>query len=186
MRLRGMTISAGPIPNTCLLCQLESRPMAAASPAHWALVEQLYYEGKLTIKQIAETCGVPVQSIYLRAKKLKWPPVKERKPAPASNERAMLRRIINMKLAALEKRMENPETTTPADNERDARAFASLLTSVGKLNDTEAAERDATLAEFSTKQTADAAAPSYGDADVEQWRHELARRIASLGARWQQ
>jgi len=159
--------------------------MPRPSKGDWALAERLYFEGKLTIAKIAEQCQVSVNGISHRASKFGWPRVKERGRRAASPERAMLRRIINKKLAALEKRMEDPETTNPADNERDARAFSSLLGSVDKLDAEEAARREAAAAALTDHQLTAKAAP-YGDADVEQWRHELARRIASLSAKWRQ
>ena len=81
--------------------------------------------------------------------------------------------------------MNDPELRTDADNERQTRAVASLANSVEKLDATENAWRDKVIQSASDTPALTAAAP-YGDDNVDQWRRELARRIASLGAAKQQ
>ena len=151
-------------------------------PAVWAKVERLYFEGELGVTAIGKQCGVKRDSIYRRAKRLKWPPHRSLRLEGGSSERATLRRTIALKLAHLEARMKKPDTATPIESERQAREYASLLGTIDKLDSKEKTWR-ATVMPEPEHQQADA---NRGDDNVEHWRQELARRIASLGAKWQQ
>ncbi len=152
-------------------------------PATWVKVERLYLEGQLSVAQIAEQCQVASSNIYSRAKKYAW----SRSGSPGANqappEHIQLRRLIGKKIANLEKRMDDPDTTTPAENERDVRAVASLLNSLVKLDAKQDARRDAVIRSSTDNAPTSSTAMNYGDENVDQWRHELARRIASLSAK---
>ena len=152
------------------------------SPKTWAAVEQLYFEGEFSIIEIAEQHQMATDTIYARAKKMKWPPHGALRLEGGFSQRAILRRAIDLKLKHLEKRMQDPDTATPTDSEKQAREYGSLLNTIDKLDAKEKAWRATVMPQTENTQ-ADA---THGDDNVEQWRHELARRIASLSAKWQQ
>jgi SAM-dependent MidA family methyltransferase len=163
--------------------------MAQIPPAKWAEVERHYFEGCLTLVEIGAKAGVRPDTILNRAKKLGWPPYSSLRVATVSSERARLRALIGKKLEHLEARMKDPELITDADTERQTRAVASLLNSVEKLDAKETAWRDKVIqAATDDPPPAKSAANAQpnGACHVDQWRRELARRIASLAAKWQQ
>jgi AcrR family transcriptional regulator len=148
------------------------------TPATWLQAERLYFEGELTLTEIAIKLDINPATIHRRAKRLKWPPHSRLYLHGAISERAVLRRIINKKLAQLEKRMEDPEAK-PVDDERSARVVASLMTSVEKLDVREDTWRERIM----SGPAQPASAATYGDDDVADWRQELAERIAKLIAK---
>ena len=152
------------------------------SPKTWAQVQQLYFEGEFSIIEIAGQFAMSPDTIYSRAKKMKWPVHASLRLEGGFSQRAILRRAIDLKLKHLEKRMQEPDTATATDSERQAREYASLLNTIDKLDAREKNWREQVM-----PGSADApAAPDYGDDNVDQWRLELAKRIASLGAKWEQ
>jgi hypothetical protein len=148
-------------------------------PSVWAEVERLYFEGVLSVGEIAAKVDIRRDSIYKRAKSRGWPTHRQLRVDGTSSERAVLRRIIAKKLAKLEARMDDSEPATEADSERQVRSVASLLNSVDKLDVKEKNWRDKIITP-STGKPAAANTISYGEDDVEQWRAELARRINAL------
>ena len=148
----------------------------------WALAEREFFEGEFSIIEIAKHCKMHPDTLYARAKKLKWPPHASLRLEGGFSERATLRRIIAGKLKQLEKRMKDPEKASDADNERQTRAAASMLNSIDKLDAKEKTWREKVM----PGSTDAPAAPDYGDDNVDQWRRDLAKRIASLGAKWNQ
>lgn len=152
-------------------------------PAAWAKAERLYFEGETGLADIGEKCGINRTTLYRHARKHNWPDHATLRVHASDSERAALRRIIIKKLAAMEKRMNDPQAETGAvdDTGRDARAVASLLGSINKLDVTEKTWRE----EIFTTPTDDPLA-AYGDDNVADWRAEIARRLESLGAKSQQ
>ena len=110
-------------------------------PKTWARIERLYFEGEFSIIEIAKTCGIHPDTIYGRAKKLKWPPHATLQLEGGFSERATLRRAIVLKLKHLEKRMHLPDTATPTDSERQAREYATVLNTIDKRDAKEGAGR---------------------------------------------
>lgn len=153
--------------------------MAKPLRAKWVEIENLYLAGQLTVAEIAKQFGVNRNTICRRKKKCNWPNRSQLRPDAAVAERAILRRIIAKKLEHLEKRMDDPETVSDADSERQVRAVASLMNSVVKLDANEEAWRERIMAAPSGPA---AGAANYGDDDVADWRQDLAERIAKLVA----
>ena len=160
--------------------------MRTILPATWALAERLYFEGEFSIAEIAERCKMNRNTLYARAKNHNWPLHPSIRLEGAVSERAVMRRIIMAKLNQLETRMEDP-AAKPADDERSARAMASLLTTVDKLDAKDSAWREKIIqSPADDPSSADANAQTHGADNVDQWRRELVRRIASLGEKWKQ
>lgn len=159
--------------------------MPMISPSVWARIERLYFEGELSVAAISRQEKVATNTIYLRAKARGWPARGKLRLDVASSERATLRRIIIAKLEKLEKRMADPETATDADSGRQTRSLATLANSLEKLNTKEEVWREKVMPEAAQAQPADGYA-SYGDDDVEQWRLDLAKRIAALAEKLEQ
>jgi len=153
--------------------------MSYILPAVWARVERLYFEGELSLRQIAKVCEISPVSLHKRIKVRGWPPHDKLELDGDASVRARLRRAIASKLSRLEKRMEKPDTDTATDSERQAREFGSLIATVDKLDGKESAWRRSLI---STPMDASTAADN-GEDHVDQWRAELAQRIARLGAR---
>jgi len=165
-----------------MMRKYKKRKYRRITPKTWAKAEREYFEGEFSISEIAKHCECNPATLYARAKKLKWPPHASLRLEGGFSERASLRRIIAGKLTQLEKRMKDPEIASDADTERQVRAAASLLGTVDKLDAKEKTWRETVM-----PASADGpAAPDYGDDNVDQWRRDLAKRIASLGAKWNQ
>lgn len=154
--------------------------MTFISPATWGRVERLYFEGELTLKEIAARCGVSGRALSKRAKKLGWPSYQSLRLDGAASERARLRRLIEKKLTHLESRMDKPESLTEGESERHTRQFSSLLGSVTKMDDQEGDWRGKLMTTPVPAEATAAGNPMQGADNVEQWRQELARRIARL------
>jgi len=159
--------------------------MRSLPPSVWMQIERLYFEGELSVVAIAEQAKINPNTIYARAARRGWPPRSKLRLDGASSERAKLRRIINAKLDRLEKRMADPEPLTEADSDRQTRSVASLAASLGKLDGKEDAWREKVMTEVA-QGTPTGGYASYGDDDVEQWRLELAKRIAALADKLEQ
>jgi len=151
--------------------------MGYVLPAKWARVERMYFEGEHLLKDIAATCDVSLSALRKRIKTRGWPPLRTLELSGDASVRARLRRAIAAKLTRLEKRMEKPDTDTATDSERQAREFASLMTTVDKLDAKEATWKG-TLITTPTDDTI--APPAQGEDHVQKWREELARRIHRL------
>ena len=164
--------------------------MAQTLPADWAVAKRMYFSGEHTLQAIAKACRVTKKALEAHARAMNWPAHDQLQLDGASAERSILRRIIKKKLDRLEKRMDTDETAgataTATDSERQSREFASILSTVDKLDAKEEAWLE-TLAEAPADPLAAAPAHAqYGDGDVEHWRQELAQRIKKLSARWKQ
>ena len=149
------------------------------TPATWARVQQLYFEGEFSVPEIAKKFEMSPDTLHRHAKKMKWPPHTALSLEGGFSQRAILRRTIDLKLKHLEKRMQDPDTATPTDSERQAREYASLLGTLGKLDAKEETWRASMLPETDKQKDA----VTNGDDNVEQWRHELAERINRLSAK---
>ena len=162
--------------------------MTRILPAAWARAERLYFEGETHLKDIAAACAMSLSSLRKRAQSRNWPPLSKLDLDGATSERVQLRRTIVKKLNHLETRMDQADTATPTDSERQSREYSSLLASVEKLDAKENAWKTKLIsAEAGTDSTAEAAAPApLGDTNVEHWRADLAQRIARLRASWDQ
>lgn len=151
--------------------------MSYILPALWARAERLYFEGETTLAEIAKICCMTRGTLHNRARKRGWPPHPQLELDGATSERARIRRIINSKLDRLEKRMDKPDTENATDSERQSREYGSLMATVEKLDAKEGAWKRSLL---TTPTEDDSGASNIGDNHVEQWRAELARRIARL------
>ncbi len=155
--------------------------MSRVLPANWARAERLYFEGATHLTAIAADCTMSVGTLRKRARERNWPPFYSKlEISSGTSERATLRRIIVKKLVHLEKRMDQPDTDTATDSERGSREYASLLTSVEKIDGKEATWRGAVISDTASI-TAQEAQP--GQSQVAQWRIELAERITRLTIR---
>ena len=152
-------------------------------PSTWAEAEKLYFEGECSMSEIARRCDMHRATILARAKKFNWPNHASLRLGGAVSERAALRRAIALKLTHLETRMQKTDDTNAADSERQAREYASLLNTIEKLDVKERTWRQSLMLVPKDNQLASESIE--GDDNVEQWRAELARRIARLGAQWQ-
>ena len=151
--------------------------MSCILPAQWALAERLYFEGETSVADIAKRCGMVAATLRRRAKARGWPPHNTLELDGSASERARLRRVIARKLTRLEARMEKPDTDNAADSDRQTREYGSLLTTVEKLDAKESGWKRTTMA---TPTQDPSNTNNHGDNHVEQWRAELARRIARL------
>jgi hypothetical protein len=158
--------------------------MAYITPAQWARVEQLYFEGELKPAEIAKTCGVSIHSMRARARAEGWPRHRSLRLDGAHLERARLRRIIRKKLELLESRMEGADTlTSSADSERQTKEISALHANSEKLRDRTEDWRGAAIGR-SRPVAAEPAAPApMSPEEANQWRMELAERVKRLAAR---
>ena len=155
--------------------------MSRVLPVQWALAERLYFEGATHLKDIAVKSGMSLSTLRKRASERNWPPLYTKLQIDgATSERAALRRTIEKKLNHLEKRMDLPDTDNATDSERGSREYASLLTTIEKLNTKDESWRGKVISD--TAATAAQDAPP-DQSQVAQWRIELAERITRLAAR---
>lgn len=154
--------------------------MSYILPATWARVERLYFEGEVSLADIAVRCGISRSSLRNRVVTKGWPSHRTLELDGGSSERARLRRAIANKLTRLEKRMDKPDTDNATDSERQTREFGSLMATVDKLDSKEGAWKRSLL---TTPAEENSTTADEGNTNVEHWRAELAQRIARLGAR---
>ena len=145
-----------------------SADIVAAIDPPWAEIHAAYVGSRLTVAAIAEAYGISVERLRSKARRGGWP--KRRDPARAAAEpldhRLLVGRLfkaVERQIAEIERRFDG--AAPPGLDEKDARTLAALARTLELLIG---------LDEKSGRDT------SEPEADIDEFRLELARRLESL------
>lgn len=161
--------------------------MPTPDPPDWATLRALYETGGVTLREVAEASGATLGALKSRSRREGWrkagptgrrPDTERSKAAKSTSDLPRrLRALVDRKLRKLEERMETQPDTTAADSEREAREIGALIRNFERLEALGGAEPaggpQRAAAGFGQEQ-------AVRGTDAEQWRSELARRIARL------